>query len=329
MSFLTKGRLCDPEFVTTVRNDLARIAELIRHEIDQSEEMFHAMVNHSDTPGTRLRPVLTVLAAHFGAHPGAWQVTVAGAALELMHLAAHDHNRVADVPMTCSNTSRPSNRNSNNLAILAGDHAFAIASRLSSRLGTDAYRTIADTFTEMVTGQMRETCGPARHADALEHRLRVVHEKTGSITAAAGQLGATFAGATENEISRLSRVGRLVGTAFEVSDDILAIAGDHNEYNMQPSEYLPRGVESVPVLCALREQGPDANRLRELLADPVDGHHAAEAITLLRSSSGIDDAKNVVAGVAAQAREELASLPDCTARRAISTLIDASISRHR
>lgn len=47
----------------------------------------------------------------------------------------------------------------NNVAILAGDYLFATASRLVSRLGPEAVQLIAETFAQLVTGQMRETRG--------------------------------------------------------------------------------------------------------------------------------------------------------------------------
>ena len=50
----------------------------------------------------------------------------------------------------------------NTVAILTGDFLFAHASRLVADLGPDAVRIIAETFAELVTGQMRETRGPAR-----------------------------------------------------------------------------------------------------------------------------------------------------------------------
>ena len=51
---------------------------------------------------------------------------------------------------------------------------FATASRLVSQLGPDAVRIIAETFAELVTGQMRETKGAAAGIDPIEHYLRVV-----------------------------------------------------------------------------------------------------------------------------------------------------------
>jgi heptaprenyl diphosphate synthase len=188
---------------------------------------------------------------------------------------------------------------------------------------------IAETFAELVTGQMRETRGAAQHVDSVDHYLRVVYEKTGSLIAASGQLGGTFSGASEEHVQRLRRLGGIVGTAFQISDDIIDIASDSDESGKIPGTDLREGVHTLPVLYALRESGPDAERLRELLAGPMDDDgHVAEALTLLRASPGMAEAKDTVARYAAQARDELAGLPDGAGRQALATLVDYTISRH-
>jgi heptaprenyl diphosphate synthase len=163
----------------------------------------------------------------------------------------------------------------------------------------------------------------------VDHYLRVVHEKTGSLIAASGQFGATFSGAAGEEIARLSRLGGIVGTAFQISDDIIDIASDSDESGKTPGTDLREGVHTLPVLYALREEGRDADRLRELLKGPMgDDAHVAEALTLLRASPGMAKAKDTVARYAAQARRELAGLPEGEGRQALATLVDYTIDRH-
>jgi heptaprenyl diphosphate synthase len=217
----------------------------------------------------------------------------------------------------------------NNIAILAGDYLFATASRLVSRLGPDAVRVIADTFAQLVTGQMRETRGAAEHVDSVEHYLKVVYEKTACLIAASGRFGATFSGADEEQIERLSRLGGIVGTAFQISDDIIDIDSDPDESGKVPGTDLREGVHTLPVLYALRDSGPDADRLRELLAGPVEADDdVAEALLLLRKSRGVAEAKETVAKYAVQAREELANLPDGPGRQALANLVDYTVNRH-
>jgi heptaprenyl diphosphate synthase len=321
--------LGDAAFAARVRDGLARIEELMERELGIGDEVVSDAVLHLfRAGGKRFRPLFTVLSAQLGPRPDAWEVTTAGAVIEMVHLATLYHDDVMDEAQVRRGAPSANARWSNNIAILAGDYLFATASRLVARLGPDAVLVIAETFAELVTGQMRETRGAGVGVDPIDHYLRVVHEKTGSLIAASGKFGATFSGADEQQIERLSRLGGIVGTAFQISDDIIDIASESDESGKTPGTDLREGVHTLPVLYALREEGGDADRLRKLLAGPMDDEHVAEALELLRASSGMAKAKDTVARYAVQAREELTDLPAGRGRDALATLVDYTIERH-
>lgn len=157
----------------------------------------------------------------------------------------------------------------------------------------------------------------------------MVYEKTACLIAAAGRFGAMFSGADADQVERLSRLGGIVGTAFQISDDIIDIDSDSHESGKLPGTDVREGVHTLPMVYALREPGPDAARLRELLVGPIDDDEVvAEALTLLRASPGMAKAKQSLREYAAQAHRELDQLPDVPGRRALQTLVDFTISRH-
>src|ERR1700752_2421508 len=278
----------DPVFAQDVRDGVARIEDLMATELGKADELMSDDVQHLfQAGGKRFLPLFTVLTARLGPDPDAWQVTVAGAVIELVHLATLYHDDVMDEAQVRRGAPSANARWSNNIAILAGDYLFATASRLVSRLGPEAVRVIADTFAQLVTGQMRETRGVAEGVDEVEHYLKVVYEKTACLIAASGRFGATVSAADEEQIERLSRLGGIVGTAFQISDDIIDIDSDPDESGKVPGTDLREGVHTLPGLYALRGTGPDADRLRELLGGPVEEDaDVAEALALLRASRG-------------------------------------------
>lgn len=325
----------DPQFAQSVRDGVARVEELISAELRAGDELMTEAVLHLfEAGGKRFRPLFTVLSASVGPQPDAWQVTVAGAVIELVHLATLYHDDVMDEAQVRRGAPSANARWGNNIAILAGDYLFATASRLVASLGPDAVRIIAETFAELVTGQMRETKGAAAGdsgdpSAAVDHYLKVVAEKTACLIAASGRLGGTFAGATPDQVERLARLGAIVGTAFQISDDIIDIDSDPDESGKLPGTDLREGVHTLPVLFALAESGPGADRLRELLAGPVENDDdVAEALGLLRASGGIAAAKATVQEYAARARAELDGLPDVPGRRALASLVDYTVNRH-
>lgn len=325
--------LGDAAFAATVRDGVGRIEQLMDTELRSADEIMTESLTHLfKAGGKRFRPLFTVLSAQLGPHPDAVDVTIAGAVIELVHLATLYHDDVMDEAEVRRGTPTANVRWGNNVAILAGDYLFATASRLVSRLGPEAVRLIAETFAQLVTGQMRETrglTGAAEGADPIEHYLKVVYEKTACLIAAAGRFGAMFSGADADQVERLSRLGGIVGTAFQISDDIIDIDSDSHESGKLPGTDVREGVHTLPMVYALREPGPEAARLRELLVGPIDDDEVvAEALALLRASAGMAKAKQVLHEYAAQAHGELALLPDVPGRHALQTLVDYTISRH-
>ena len=60
----------------------------------------------------------------------------------------------------------------------------------------------------------------------------------------------------------------------------------------------------------------------------TDDAALAESLALLRASGGIAAAKATVGQYAAQARDELACLPDVPGRRALASLVEYTVNRH-
>ena len=320
----------DPELAESVRDGVSQIEQLMAAELGKADELMSEAVHHLFLAGgKRFRPLFTVLAGSLGPEPTNGDIIIAGAVIEMVHLATLYHDDVMDEAQMRRGAPSANARWSNNIAILAGDYLFATASRLVSRLGPEAVLVIADTFAQLVTGQMRETRGLSADIDPIEHYLKVVYEKTACLIAASGRFGATYSGADEEQVERLSRLGGIVGTAFQISDDIIDIDSDPDESGKVPGTDLREGVHTLPVLYALREAGPNADRLRELLTGPVeDDDVVAEALRLLRASQGMVQARETVRSYAEQARQELASMPDVAGRRALESLVDYTVNRH-
>jgi heptaprenyl diphosphate synthase len=323
----------DAAFAATVRDGVARIEQLMDDELRSADEvMIDSLLHLFKAGGKRFRPLFTVLSAQTGPNPDAWEVTLAGAVVEMIHLATLYHDDVMDEAEVRRGAPTANVRWGNNVAILAGDYLLATSSRLVSQLGPGAVRIVADTFAQLVTGQMRETRGIEKGAegvDSVGHYLKVVYEKTACLIAAAGRFGGMFSGADDVQVERLSRLGAFVGTAFQISDDIIDIDSDSDASGKLPGTDVREGVHTLPMLYALAETGSDGARLRELLAGPVDEDaEVAEALTLLRASAGMARAKDVLADYAARARGEAALLPEGPGRHALEALVDYTISRH-
>jgi geranylgeranyl pyrophosphate synthase len=318
----------DPVLVETITSGLIKVEDVL-HSVVQSDVEFvnQAALHLVKAGGKRFRPLFTLLSAQF-ADGNTDEVITAAAAVELVHLATLYHDDVMDEATMRRGAKSVNARWDNTIAILTGDFLFAHASGLVADLGSDAARIIAETMGQLVTGQMRETVGPGDGDDPVQHYLDVIGQKTGSLIATAGRYGGMFSNASPERTEALHRYGDLIGTAFQISDDIIDIASPADESGKTPGTDLREGVRTLPMHYALA-QDPDP-RLAELLAGPITDDDAVdEALTLLRKSPGLEQAVRTLSDYADRASAELATLPPCSARDALDMLARYVVARTR
>lgn len=309
--------ILDAELEQRLRARMAEVETELEAAI-QSEARFvtEAARHLMHAGGKRFRPLLVLLAAETG-DPAADGVVTSACVVELTHLASLYHDDVMDEAVLRRGAESANARWDNLVAILTGDFLFSKSSELTARLGADAVRIQAETFTRLVEGQILETLGPGDDEDPLEHYLRVVAGKTGSLIATSARYGARFAGAPLEVEDALTAYGEMIGSAFQLSDDILDIASESDESGKTPGTDLREGVPTLPVLLAKRSTDPGDARLLELLdADLTDDALHAEALDLLRKHPAMGQARAYVLERAAEARELLAVLPEGSPVRA-------------
>jgi len=320
----------DPVLERDLRAGMAAVEQLLRDAVKSDYPFVTRASRHLvDAGGKRFRPLLVLLAAQFG-DPSAPGVVPAAVVVELTHLATLYHDDVMDEAPIRRNAQSANSRWSNTVAILTGDFLFARASDILADLGPEAVRIQARTFERLVTGQIRETLGPAAGVDRVEHYLSVLADKTASLIATSGRFGALLAGADERVVDVLARFGERIGMAFQLSDDLLDVVADSEQSGKAPGTDLREGVPTLPVLHALRSTDPADERLRELLSTAItDDRRHAEALGLLRAHPAVTLTRAELRRWAEDARAVLHPLPDIPARAALEALCDVVVSRTR
>lgn len=311
---LTTGlELVEKALRDAVRSDYPFVTEASRHLVDAG--------------GKRFRPLLVLLAAQFG-DPEAPGVVPAAVVVELTHLATLYHDDVMDEATLRRGAASANARWDNTVAILTGDFLFARASDILADLGPEAVRIQAQTFERLCTGQIRETVGPEGDAGAVEHHLRVLADKTGSLIATSGRFGAMMAGADPQIVRTMTSFGEAIGVAFQLADDIVDITSDANESGKTPGTDLREGIPTLSMLYALDGTDASSARLRELLGRPLpDDTEHAEALALLRAHPALESARDEARRWSGIARNELDALPDIPARKALEGLCDYVVNR--
>lgn len=280
--------------------------------------------------GKRFRPMLVLLAGMLGGRePTDDDLVSAGVIVELVHLSSLYHDDVIDAAETRRGLPAAQLKWSNTVAILTGDFLLARASELSAALGVEVTRLMARTISALAQGQVREVQGSQstaghgapRVVPDRAHYLAVIAGKTASLIAASARLGGMLSGLSDAEVDALTEYGRHLGMAFQLSDDVLDIAGAETESGKVPGTDLREGVRTLPVLYALAQDGPDSELARALDAavgatidEPVH-----DALHLLREHPALRDAREEAH---VEARRAVAALAPVTRTGERAVLLD-------
>jgi len=213
----------------------------------------------------------------------------------------------------------------NTVAILVGDLLFARASDIVCDLGPEFVRLQARTFSRLVQGQIAETVGPGG-TDPLDHYLRVVADKTGSLIATSALFGSKISDAAPHLQRAMAEFGEQIGIVFQLSDDLIDITS--NETGKTPGTDLREGIPTLPTLLARKSTDPADARLLSLLdSDLHDDDALQEVLDLLRHHRCIDQSREEVRRRAEAARALLDPLPSGPARDALDDLCTTVVTR--
>ena len=316
----------DPGLLDRLDADLGRVeTSLLDGIVSEYPFVTEASRHLAAAGGKRFRPLLVLLAAQFG-DPEAPGIVPAAVVVELTHLATLYHDDVMDEAQIRRGARSANARWDNTVAILTGDFLFARASDILADLGPDAVRIQARTFERLCTGQILETIGAQPGEDPVEHHLRVLADKTGSLIATSGRFGAMMSGAPEGIVETMTRFGEDIGVAFQLADDLVDITSETAQSGKTPGTDLREGVPTLAGLMVLSRG--EGGRLADLLSRPLpdDGEHR-EALDLLRADPALEEARAVARSWADRARARLSGLPDAPATRALETLCDYVVGR--
>jgi heptaprenyl diphosphate synthase len=286
--------------------------------------------------GKRVRPTLTLLTAQLGTGNNA-EVVAAAEALEITHLASLYHDDVMDEANLRRGVPSAQSVWGNSVAILTGDLLFARASKLMSSLGERAIILQADTFERLCLGQLHETIGPRDGEDPIAHYIQVLADKTGSLIAAAAEMGVIFGRAPEEYRRPVMIFGEKIGVAFQLIDDVIDLAPDEVETGKTPGTDLRHGVSTLPLLY-LRELAATDAAAADLLAriehdvdalphsNPGEADLAA-AIAELREHPVTQKTLEEARRWARVAVEAIEPLPDGPVKKALTRFADSVVER--
>jgi len=280
--------------IASPASSLADLARLVQPYLEQVEKRIAQQAASFDpaiegyvvyavgSRGKRLRPLLALLTAGASGRINSDHVDLA-VIVELIHIATLVHDDVMDEAVRRRAQPTANARWGNSLSVLLGDCLFAHALTLSTNFeNADIGRAIARTATTVCSGEMIQT---QRRFDlnlTVEDYFQIVEMKTGSLFSAAAELAAVISEAEPNAIETFKNFGVQVGTAYQIYDDCVDLAGNESVTGKTLGTDLRKGKFTLPVLIFLRSASEFE---REHCCQLVLEEKIEEMIELLKNSA--------------------------------------------
>jgi heptaprenyl diphosphate synthase len=323
-------KVADRALLKSIEAGLEKVEDLLTEATRYADSVAKDPAKHLvDAGGKRVRPTLVLLAAQLG-DPTRKDVLDAAVVVELTHLATLYHDDVMDDAPTRRGVPTAQMIWGNSVAILTGDLLFARASQVGSHLGQISLTLQADTFERLCLGQLHETTGPTIGEEPIDHYIRVLADKTGSLISASARLGIILSGAPAEFEEPMRVYGEKVGVAFQLIDDVIDIS-EAGPSGKTPGTDLRAGVPTLPVLL-LRKAAAAGDQGAADLLELIDGgleedSKLNEALVRLRNHPVAEQSYLEAKRWADEAVEALAPLPDGPVKAALGSFAQAVVER--
>jgi len=255
-----------------INTHLYTVEERIRaqsREFDAAVEGYVAYACESN--GKRLRPALALLAGGATGNISSSHVDLA-VILELIHAATLVHDDIMDGADTRRSQPTANARWGNSLSVLLGDCLFAHALKLTTNFpNSEIMRRIASASVEVCSGEIIQTQRRFDLKMSVADYLRVIEMKTAELFGVATELGAYLNEASPETISAMKRFGMKLGTAYQIYDDVLDIAGNEGNAGKTLGTDLRKGKLTLPILHLLQgAHGTEHERLSAVILHGTD-----------------------------------------------------------
>lgn len=307
-----------------VGDDLHASEQHLREMLDSSVPAVSAIGHYlADAGGKRIRPLLTGLSARAAGHTG--DISRLMCAGELLHLGSLLHDDVVD--QANDRRGRPAAHiaHGNAGVILTGDVCLARSVQVAAEEGGHkAVLALTRVVAEMSEGEVIQLLN--RNNLALPRAVYddIIERKSAALIswcAAAGGWAADNAEAVDG----LTKFGRAVGIAFQITDDVLDYAGNESLTGKNVGRDLVERKVTLPLILAF-ERDPG---LAEAIAQSTDAPDEIRA--LVQRVIDTDAPMRALAVARAHVAEGIAALhqgtPASPYRRALEALAHHLVDR--
>ena len=313
-----------------VAADMRAVNELIVQRMHSPVAMIPQLAGHIVAAGgKRLRPLLTLASARMCGYAGRRHIALA-ACVEFIHTATLLHDDVVDESDLRRGLASANAVWGNKASVLVGDFLLSRSFELMVEDGSLSVLSILSRASTLIAeGEVLQLTTQNDTETGETQYLEVIKAKTAQLFAAACRIGAIIAARPKVEEDALETFGMNLGTAFQLTDDVLDYSAKQMALGKTVGDDFREGKITLPVILAFR-RGDEAERAfwrRTLETLDQRQDDLERAVGLMEKHKALADTVERARHYGAIARDGLGIFADGPEKSALVEIIDFCIER--
>ena len=196
---------------------------------EDPELLYTPIIYSMSGGGKRLRPVLLLITAE--AFGGSIEESMPAAlAVEIFHNFTLLHDDIMDNADVRRGKPSVYAKWGGNVALLSGDAMLITAYKSLAKVASERLPRVMSIFSDMALevceGQQYDMDFETMSKVSVEEYMHMIERKTSALLSGSAMIGATMAGASEDDVRKIYRFATELGLAFQLQDDVLDSFGD-------------------------------------------------------------------------------------------------------
>jgi octaprenyl-diphosphate synthase len=316
------------EITDLCHDDMAAVDAVIRERLKSDVALVNQLGHYIiDSGGKRFRPLLALLSARAHGYSGDMHHLLA-AIIEFIHTATLLHDDVVDESSLRRGIKTANEMFGNAASVLVGDFLYSRAFEMMVVVDSmKVMNILASTTNVIAEGEVMQLMN-VHDADTTEARyLDVIHCKTAKLFEAATRLGPVLCGRGEAEEMAMARYGMHLGTAFQLTDDIMDYSSSSDDMGKNVGDDLAEGKPTLPLIHAMSHGTPQQAALIREAIEQGGYAHIDEVQRIIHATGALEYTEQTACKEAALALQQLEHLPDSPFRDALASLTFISVRR--
>lgn len=292
--------------------ELSATLELMEGSIKlKNKPVQKALLDMIRSGGKLLRPAYQLLFSQFSKERDRDKAIALAASIEMLHNATLMHDDVVDRSNLRRGEATINAVFGNEVAVYAGDYLFVCCFKLMANYASSlrSLQLDSQSMEKILTGEMGQMDNRYNVDLTIDEYLDNISGKTAELFALSCSIGAYESGMSEDFSKKAARIGKNIGMAFQIVDDILDYTQDAEQIGKPVLEDVRQGVYSLPLLSAL-EKNRDAFLPYLNKKEAMTPEDSQAVYQLVHQFQGVEASQRIAAKYTSEALKEINTLPN-------------------